>query len=62
MNFASNQGVILNLYTTLGQEHTTGALDISSSVLKPAQPYPESLAVKSLSIWMLEVENSLYMA
>lgn len=56
------QGMILNFYTTLRQEHTTGALDITSSVLNSTQPYPESLAVKSLSIWMLEVENSLYMA
>jgi hypothetical protein len=42
-------------------EHTTDALGISSA-LNPTQPYSDSLAVKSLSIWMFEVENSLYMA
>lgn len=40
----------------------TDAFDISSSVLNPTHPYPDSFAVKSLSIWMFEVEKSLYMA
>ena len=44
------------------KELTTDALDLSSSELKPTQPYPDSLAVKSLSIWTFEVENSSYIA
>jgi hypothetical protein len=43
-------------------ELTIDALDLSSSELKPTQPYPDSFAVKSFSIWMFEVENSSYIA
>lgn len=41
---------------------TTELLDISDSGICPTQPYPESFALKSLSICMLVVENSLYIA
>ena len=44
------------------KELTTELLEISISGMWPTQPYPESFALKSLSICMLEVENSLYMA
>lgn len=46
----------------LQKELTTDALDLSSSELKPTQPYPDSFAVKSFSIWMFEVEKSSYIA
>lgn len=41
---------------------TTELLDISDSGICPTHPYPESFALKSLSICMLAVENSLYIA
>lgn len=44
------------------KELTDELLEISSSGICPTQPYPESFALKSLSICMLAVENSLYIA
>lgn len=41
---------------------TTELLQTSASGMWPTQPYPESFALKSLSICMLAVENSLYIA
>jgi hypothetical protein len=38
------------------------ALDLSSSELKPTQPYHDSFAVKFFSIWMFEVQKSSYIA
>lgn len=51
-----------NFYNVLYKELTTYALDLSSSELKPTQPYPDSLAVKSFSIWTFKVEKSSYIA
>lgn len=44
------------------QEHTVELFDMSASGMWPPQPYPESFALKSLSICMFTVENSLYIA
>lgn len=44
------------------KELTVELVEISASGIWPTQPYPESFALKSLSICMLAVENSLYIA
>ena len=41
---------------------TTELLQTSASGMWPTHPYPESFALKSLSICILAVENSLYIA
>lgn len=41
---------------------TVDAFEISAAASQLAKPYPDSFALKSLSICIFEVENSLYMA
>lgn len=61
-NLLENSMLHADILLSYQQIELTAVQVISVSGLKLTHPYPESFALKSLSICIFEVENSLYMA